>query len=122
MKHKSDLVHGPEHLFNEIKAVKALGLPADEEKVVMGAIRRNAFHAHPHNIIVAMLGLLIVLNYFDSNLTNCFPAKCKIRRKGIDNKLPILLLIKQSHICLTVCPVSSLTPLSSSRSVASFPI
>lgn len=83
MKHKSDLVHGPEHLFNEIKAVRTLGLPADEEKVVMGAIRRNAFHAHPHNIIVAMLGLLIVLNYFDSNLSNCFPPNAKFEERAL---------------------------------------
>jgi hypothetical protein len=56
IKWKSDLVYGPLHLHHEIEAVKRADLPKKEEKVILDTIKRNAFQAHPHNIIVAMLG------------------------------------------------------------------
>ena len=43
-------------MFNEIQAVKEAKFPPAEEKVILDSIKRNGFHAHPHNIIVAMLG------------------------------------------------------------------
>ena len=59
IKWKSDLVFGAHHLFQEIKAARESQLPPNEEKAIMDAIKRNAFHAHPHSIIVAMLGKLL---------------------------------------------------------------
>ena len=56
VKHKSDIVHGPVHLLQEVKAIRAASFSDSEEKVLLDAVKRNAYHAHPHSILVAMLG------------------------------------------------------------------
>ena len=50
----SDIVHGPRHLHSEIKAIKkSCGI---HQQLLLKSVQQNGFFAHPHCLLVAMLG------------------------------------------------------------------
>ena len=55
IKYESDVVSGPKHLFNEIQNIKA-NCP-EHQDLLLESVQRNGFYAHPHCLMVAMLGM-----------------------------------------------------------------
>lgn len=54
IKYKSDCKYGPQHLFNLIQSSRYL--PVKLRNTVDRVIQRNAFFAHPENILITMIG------------------------------------------------------------------
>ena len=50
----SDVVNGPEHLYNEIKYIRENC--REHMQLLLTTVQRNGFFAHPHCLLVAMLG------------------------------------------------------------------
>ena len=65
----------------------------EEEKVILDSIKRNAFHAHPHNIILAMLGKS-KFDLLDSTyLTSASSETCVMYPPLVMSALVVLILI-----------------------------
>ena len=80
-------------MFNEIRAVKDAKFAPEEEKVILDSIKRNAFHAHPHNIILAMLGKS-KFDLLDSTyLTSASSETCVMYLPLVMSALIVLIVI-----------------------------
>ena len=62
IKMQSDVVHGPLHLFNEIKNIRENC--RENLQLLLTSVQRNGFFAHPHCVLVAMLGKSITMGYY----------------------------------------------------------
>lgn len=60
VKKSPTLDFGAVHLFNEIKNIRSVGMPADEEALVLKYVQINGYMAHPENLLLAMVGKLIL--------------------------------------------------------------
>ena len=54
IKSKPSIIYGPRHYFKQIQLIRAL--PKKVQEVVKENISRSAYHAHPENILLSMLG------------------------------------------------------------------
>ena len=56
IKYRSSLVNGSVNLFKEISLVKKFMKSKSDLDTILGCLQTNSYFAHPHNILIAMLG------------------------------------------------------------------
>ena len=56
IKYKSSIVYGCVNLFKEISLVKKFVKNKAEQGLILNCIQGNSYFAHPHNVLIAMLG------------------------------------------------------------------